>query len=66
MKKELPGLEEGLKTDIHMDSHRTKLKKCRIEKYQAMMAYLISCLKTLTPSTIDWLLPKSKNTLMVD
>ena len=40
MGKELQGLEEGLKAKMHLDSLRANLKKYRIGKRQAMMAYI--------------------------
>ena len=42
MAKELEGLEEGPKAEIHIDLLRTTLKKHQIGKRQAMMAYMDS------------------------
>ena len=53
MEKELERLQEGRKVKIHIDSHRTTLKKYRIGKGQAMMAYMDFSLKNSLPSMID-------------
>ena len=45
MKKGLEGLEKGSKAEIHIDLHKTTLKKYQTGKRQAMMEYMVSGLK---------------------
>ena len=42
MTKELEGLKEGSKVEIHIDSLKTTLKIYQIGKHQAMMEYMDS------------------------
>ena len=42
MAKELEGLEEGPKVEIHTNLFKTTLKKYQIKKCQAMMEYMDS------------------------
>ena len=55
MEKEMQGLEEGLKTKIHLDSLKSTLKKYQTGKLQAMMVCMDSGLKDTLPSMTDWL-----------
>ena len=41
MTKELEGLEEGPKEEIHIDLLKTTLKKYKAGKSQAMMEYMV-------------------------
>ena len=42
MRKELEGLEEGPKAEIHFDLLKTMLKKYQTGKRQVMMEYMFS------------------------
>ena len=42
MTRELEGLEEGPKAEIHIDLLKTTLKKSQTGKRQAMMEYMVS------------------------
>ena len=42
MTKELEGLEEGPKVEIHIDLLKSTLKKYQTGKRQAMMEYMVS------------------------
>ena len=54
MAKELEGLEDGPKVEIHKDLLRTTLKKYQIRKYQAMMEYMDSASRNSPPFMTDW------------
>ena len=53
MTKELEGLEEGLKAEIHIDLLKTTLKKYQTGKRQAMMEYMDSGSRNSPPFTTD-------------
>ena len=53
MAKELEGLEEGLKAEIHIDLLRTTLKIYQNGKRQAMMEYMDTGFKISPPFTTD-------------
>ena len=53
MEKELERLEGGLEAKIHIDSLRTTQNKYKIEKRQAIMAYMDSGSKNSPPSMTD-------------
>ena len=53
MTRELKGLEEGPKAEIHIDLLKTTLKKYLTGKRQAMMEYIVSGLRNSPPFTID-------------
>ena len=53
MTKELEGLEEDLKAEIHTDSLKTTLKKYRTGKRQAMMEYIASGSRNPPPFKTD-------------
>ena len=53
MAKELEGLEEGLKTEIHINLLRTTLKKYQIGKRQTMMEYMDSDSRNSPPFMTD-------------
>ena len=51
--RELEGLEEGPKTEIHIDLLKTTLKKYQTGKRQAMLEYMASGSKNSPPFTAD-------------
>ena len=51
MTKELEGLEEGPKAEIHIDLLKTALKKYQTEKRQTMMEYTFSGSRNPLPFT---------------
>ena len=53
MTRELEGLEEGLKAEIHTDLLKTTLKKYQTGKRQAMMEYVVSGSGNSPPFTTD-------------
>ena len=53
MAKELEVFEEGLKAEIQIHLLKTTLKKCQIEKPQAIMKYIDSGWKNSFPFTIN-------------
>ena len=53
MTKELEGLEESPKGEIHTDLLKTMLRKYQIRKHQAMMEYMDSGSRNSTPFMIN-------------
>ena len=53
MTRELEGLKEGPKVEIHIDLLKTTLKKYQIGKRQAMMEYMVSGSRNSPPFTTD-------------
>ena len=51
--RELEGLEEGLKGEIHIDLFTLTLKEFETGKRQAMMVYIVSSSRNSPPFTID-------------
>ena len=51
--RELEGVEEGTKTEIHIDLLTTTLKKYQIGKHQGMMEYMVSGSRNSPPFTTD-------------
>ena len=51
MTRELEGLEEGPKAEIHIDLLEKKLKKYQTGKLQAMMEYMVSGSRNSPPFT---------------
>ena len=53
MTRELKGLEEGPKAEIHIHLLKTKLKIYQIGKHQAMMEYMDSSSRNSSSFTTD-------------
>ena len=53
MTRELEGLEEGPKTEIHIDLLKTTLKKYQTRKRQTMMEYIYSGSRNSPPFATD-------------
>ena len=51
--RELEGIEEGPKAEIHTDLLKTTLKKYPTGKCQAMMEYMVSGWRNSPPFTTD-------------
>ena len=51
--RELEGLEEGPKAEIHIGLLKTTLKKYQIGKRQAMVEYMVSGSRNSPPFTTD-------------
>ena len=51
--RELEGLEEGPKAEIHIDLLKTTLKKYQTGKRQAMMEYMVFGSRNSPPFTTD-------------
>ena len=53
MARELEGLEEGPKVEIHINLLKTTLKKYQTGKHQAMMEYMVPGSRNSPPFTTD-------------